>query len=95
MESKNVNTPTKTVFIYKDAMKRIISDIKELRNNPLTEHGIYYEHDETDILKGQALIIGPRNTPYENGFYLFEFNFPGNYPHEPPTVNFKTNDDPI
>jgi ubiquitin-conjugating enzyme E2 Z len=81
-----------TTFISKDAMKRIISDIKELRRTPLTEHGIYYEHDDTDILRGKALIIGPRDTPYENGFYLFKFEFPGDYPHTPPKVEFCTGD---
>jgi len=80
------------IFISKDAMKRIISDIKDLRKNPLTEHGIYYEHDDTDILKGIALIIGPRDTPYENGFYLFKFAFPNDYPHTPPVVTFFTGD---
>jgi ubiquitin-protein ligase len=80
------------VFITKPAMKRIISDVKELRQHPLTEHGIYYEHDDTDILKGRALIIGPRDTPYENGFYLFKFKFPGDYPHAPPILEFCTGD---
>lgn len=86
------NKPTQPIFISKDAMKRIISDIKDLRKNPLTEHGIYYEHDDTDILKGTALIIGPRDTPYENGFYLFKFAFPSDYPHAPPIVTFCTGD---
>jgi ubiquitin-conjugating enzyme E2 Z len=80
------------VFISKDTMKRIISDVKELRKNPLTAHGIYYEHDDTDILKGKALIIGPRDTPYEDGFYLFNFKFSSDYPHSPPSVEFCTGD---
>jgi ubiquitin-conjugating enzyme E2 Z len=79
-------------FVSKDALRRIISDIKELRRNPLNSHGIYYEHDETDILKGRALIIGPADTPYEDGFYLFKFQFPTNYPHAPPKVEFCTSD---
>jgi ubiquitin-protein ligase len=79
-------------FIAKDTLRRIISDIKELRLNPLTAHGIFYEHDETDMLKGRALIIGPADTPYADGFYLFRFNFPVNYPHVPPTVEFCTGD---
>jgi ubiquitin-protein ligase len=92
-EHKNSNNkPTEPIFISKDAMKRIICDIKDLRKNPLTEHGIYYEHDDTDILKGTALIIGPRDTPYENGFYLFKFTFPSDYPHAPPVVTFCTAD---
>ena len=79
-------------YVKKDALRRIISDIKELRKNPLTAHGIYYEHDETDMLKGRALIIGPADTPYADGFYLFKFQFPANYPHVPPKVDFCTSD---
>jgi ubiquitin-conjugating enzyme E2 Z len=80
------------VFVSKDAMRRIISDIKEIHKNPLNSHGIYYQHDETDMLKGRALIIGPADTPYEDGFYLFKFQFPSNYPHAPPKVDFCTGD---
>jgi len=79
-------------FVKKYALRRIVSDIKEIRKNPLTAHGIYYEHDETDILKGRALIIGPADTPYADGFYLFTFQFPSNYPHAPPKVEFCTSD---
>ena len=79
-------------FVSKDALRRIISDIKEIRKNPLTSHGIYYEHDDTDILKGRALIIGPADTPYADGFYFFKFQFPANYPHSPPKVEFCTGD---
>jgi len=79
-------------FVTKDTMRRIISDVKELRKNPLISHGIYYEHDDTDMLKGKALIIGPADTPYADGFYLFKFTFPVNYPHEPPKVQYCTND---
>ena len=79
-------------FVKKDALRRIIHDIKELKKNPLTAHGIYYEHDDTDILKGRALIIGPADTPYADGFYLFTFQFPANYPHAPPKVEFCTSD---
>lgn len=86
---KNITEPT---FISKDTMRRIISDIKEIKANPLTVHGIYYEHDDTEILKGKALIIGPPDTPYADGFYFFKFKFPANYPHAPPEVQFCTSD---
>jgi ubiquitin-conjugating enzyme E2 Z len=79
-------------YVAKDTLRRIISDIKELRKQPLTAHGIYYEHDETDMLKGRALIIGPADTPYADGFYFFKFQFPVNYPHSPPKVDFCTSD---
>ena len=47
-----------------------------LYNNPLNNDGIYYSHDETDITKGYALIIGQDGSPYKDGFYLFKFHFP-------------------
>ena len=80
------------VIIKKDTISRLIKDVKEIINNPLISHGIYYEHHETDILRGQALIIGPKDTPYENGYYLFQLTYPVNYPHSPPVVKFFTND---
>ena len=78
--------------ISKHAVKRLIKDIKSLKYEPLTEHGIYYQHSEDDILKGQAMIIGPIDTPYEHGFYLFDIMYPPDYPHKPPVVKFCTND---
>ena len=61
--------------VSNETIKRLLTDIKEIMKSPLTAHGIYYEHNETDMLKGQALIIGPKDTPYQDGFYLFEFLF--------------------
>jgi ubiquitin-conjugating enzyme E2 Z len=85
-----VSTPE--IVISRDSFKRLVKDVKELIVNPLISHGIYYVHNEDDILNGKALIIGPSETPYENGYYLFNFKFPANYPYSPPKVTFCTND---
>lgn len=73
-----------------EAYKRIIIDIKDIQKSPIED--ICYVPDEDNILKGYALIIGPRNTPYEYGNFLFEFNFSQQYPYKPPKVIYKTND---
>ena len=86
MESK------KTVSISKETITRLLRDVKQLIVNPLTENGIYYVHDDEDMLKGYAMIIGPEDTPYFGGFYFFEFNFPHDYPYSPPTLKYMTND---
>jgi len=83
---------TSQTIISKETFRRLVKDVKELIINPLFSHKIYYTHNEDNILKGKALIIGPSDTPYENGFYLFDFTFPQNYPHSPPVVSFCTND---
>jgi ubiquitin-conjugating enzyme E2 Z len=82
-------------IVSKETISRLVKDITYIRKNPLNENGIYYIHDEDDMLKGYALIIGPEDTPYYGGFYLFEFIYPYNYPFSPPTVNYLTNDGEI
>jgi ubiquitin-conjugating enzyme E2 Z len=81
-----------TQTVSSSTVKRLITDIKNIHNNPLSKDGIYYKHDETNMLVGHALIIGPADTPYAYGNFLFKFDFPANYPHSPPIVTYHTND---
>ena len=83
---------SKEIIITQDTVKRLVKDVKEIMKNPLTSQGIFYQHDENDMLKGYAMIVGPKDTPYEDGFYFFEFKFPTNYPFSPPNVIYNTND---
>ena len=87
-----MNDENSVTIIKKETISRLIKDVKEIIKNPLESHGIYYKHDDEDLLKGKALIIGPQGTPYENGFYLFEIIYPSNYPYSPPKIIYKTND---
>jgi ubiquitin-protein ligase len=80
-----------TTFIRKETISRLLKDVKNIIKNPLTENDIYYIHDDSDIMKGYALIIGPSDTPYFGGNYFFEFNYPSDYPHSPPKVTYCTN----
>jgi len=84
-----------SVFIQKDTINRLVRDIKQIIKSPLTDNGIYYIHDDVDILKGYAMIIGQPDTPYFGGYYFFEFDFPTNYPHSPPSVKYRTNGNKI
>jgi ubiquitin-conjugating enzyme E2 Z len=81
--------------ISKETIHRLLKDVKQIMKNPLTDQGIYYIHDDTDILKGYAMIVGPSETPYFGGNYFFEFTFPVDYPHSPPKVKYWTNDNCI
>jgi len=80
-----------STFISKETITRLLKDVKHIIKNPLTENGIYYIHDDSDIMKGYALIIGPSDTPYFGGNYFFEFNYPHDFPHSPPKVKYCTN----
>lgn len=85
------SSSTETKVISKETVHRLLSDVKYIYNNPLTDNGIYYTHDDADIMKGYALIVGPEETPYFGGFYFFEFDFPTDYPFSPPKVKYMTN----
>jgi ubiquitin-protein ligase len=85
-----MSKPTKT--ITKDSINRLLKDVRQIMKHPLTDNSIYYTHDDEDLLKGYALIIGPSDTPYFGGYYFFEFNYPFDYPFSPPKVKYMTND---
>ena len=80
-----------SIFISKETIERLLKDIKNIIKNPLNENGIYYMHDDVDLLKGYALIIGPEDTPYFGGNYFFEITYPVDYPYSPPKVKYCTN----
>jgi ubiquitin-protein ligase len=81
--------------IPKDTLIRLLRDVKTLMKTPLTDNGIFYVHDDVEVLKGYAMIVGPKDTPYFGGYYLFSLNYPTDYPHSPPKVTYHTNGDGI
>ena len=60
--------------ISKNTIERIAKDIKFIRKNPLHDNGIYYKHSDEELLTGYALIVGPKDSYYQGGFYLFKFD---------------------
>ena len=82
-------------IISKETIHRLLKDVKQILKNPLIDNGIYYIHDDTDMMKGYAMIIGPINTPYFGGNYFFEITYPLDYPHSPPKVKYCTNGNKI
>ena len=80
------------ITMGKDNIKRLQKDIIDIIRNPLTDNGIYYSHDDTNMLKGYAVVFGPDDSIYRYGAYIFEFKFPTNYPYSPPKLNYMTND---
>ena len=72
--------------------KRIFNiDIKNYTKDTLDDLGIFIHFDETNLLNAKILIIGPEDTPYEGGYYIYKVRFPGSYPFKPPKVTFCSN----
>ena len=78
--------PTKRTLV------RLARDVRALQGDTLAEHGVYYRHSPTDVLRGQAVITGAPDAVYAGGCYVFDFVFPRDYPHRPPVATFRTVD---
>ena len=76
------------------AVGRIKFDISQIESERdiIANEGIYY-HFSTDgkiDTNYHQLIIGPEDSPYQGGFYLFKAQFPDNYPFSPMTMKTLT-----
>ena len=73
----------------KNVIKRITNiDIKNYYKLELEKSGIYIQFDEKNLMNARALIIGPKDTIYENAYLFFDIVFPKNYPFSPPTLKY-------
>ena len=69
-------------------IKRILVDYIDLNNEPLENIHIYY--DDNNITTLYTLIIGPKDTPYEGGYYYFKIEYDETYPNKAPKCKFET-----
>ena len=54
------------------------------------DSSIFLRYDPNNLSKFKFLIIGPKDTPYENGCYFFDMDLPVDYPNKCPNVLFLT-----
>ncbi len=73
-------------------IQRIKRDKEMLKNANLESQGIYIDMDDNIDSPIKVMIIGPKDTPYECGFYMFEFYLGKHYPWHPPKGKFLTTD---
>ena len=72
-----MSTLNRLLFEYKN-----IEELKQLNI-------IAYPKDD-NMYSWYAYIYGPKDTPYYNGVFKLNIEFPHNYPFSPPIVNFIT-----
>ncbi len=76
-------------FDYYPSKKMLMNDCERImRENTNESYSIGLKDD--NIYIWEIAIIGPRDTPYENGIYRAEMIFPIDYPNSPPTFRFIT-----
>jgi ubiquitin-protein ligase len=69
-------------------LKRYRAEMHTLRNN--LPANIHVLSSSVDMSCFKFLIIGPADTPYEDGFFIFDMQLPPSYPAISPMVTFKT-----
>ena len=53
---KNDTTSNEIITVSKETIKRLLKDVREMIKEPLESDGIYYKHDDSNILKGYVYI---------------------------------------
>eukprot|EP01120_Amphizonella_sp_Union-15-10_P006964 TRINITY_DN2302_c0_g1_i1.p1 TRINITY_DN2302_c0_g1~~TRINITY_DN2302_c0_g1_i1.p1 ORF type:complete len:364 (+),score=68.65 TRINITY_DN2302_c0_g1_i1:1-1092(+) len=73
-------------------IKRLVKEISTLSTGlPLfPESSILMRVDSERLDVMQAIIIGPKDTPYSNGCFQFDIYCPPEYPSSPPVINLQT-----
>lgn len=76
----------------KEKMGRLTKECKQLATSlPLSLNSSIFvraDAERMDVMK--ALIVGPKDTPYSLGCFVFDIYFPPSYPLDPPLVNLQT-----
>eukprot|EP00475_Leptophrys_vorax_P023337 TRINITY_DN31933_c0_g1_i2.p1 TRINITY_DN31933_c0_g1~~TRINITY_DN31933_c0_g1_i2.p1 ORF type:complete len:122 (-),score=29.45 TRINITY_DN31933_c0_g1_i2:263-628(-) len=70
------------------SLNRIRGEVEDLERNPVD--GCSAGPFGNDLFSWQVAIMGPPDSPYEDGLFFLELKFPKQYPFEPPMVRFTT-----
>lgn len=70
------------------AKRRIMKELDEISKNPI--ENITAGPVGEDIFHWKAQIHGPEDSPYKDGVFVLNINFPFDYPLKPPKCSFDT-----
>jgi len=69
-------------------IKRIEIEQKEMITNPIKYCSANIINK--DLYQWEAIILGPEESPYENGIFYLDIILTPDYPFNPPNIKFKT-----
>lgn len=85
-KNKNKNKMNRT-------QRRLTKEISELHTFMQEEPDVNFSigpKSETDLFEWEGTLFGPKDSPYEGGFFNIHIFFNEDYPLRPPTIRFKT-----
>lgn len=76
--------------LLSSAVKRLSNEFSSLAVDlPINKtSSIFVRVDPSNMSVIRAMIIGPKDTPYENGCFIFDIKIPTNYPTQHPDIHF-------
>ena len=81
-----INTNTKLFKRLNSEFKKLQCDLPLFRDSSIF---LVVDEDYPQFMK--ALLTGPKDTPYQNGVFLFDIYIPDSYPSRPPKVLIANN----
>jgi len=92
MSIVNFSSKLKPETLSGDSQRRIMRELSSLKKSlPFNyETSVFFRYDETQMNKIKFLITGPKDTPYQDGCYIFDMILPATYPKICPKVEFMT-----
>ena len=70
------------------AQRRLLREFRRFQDDPPL--GVTGAPTKDNILKWNAIILGPECTPFEGGTFKLTIDLTENYPYDPPMVRFVT-----
>lgn len=70
------------------AVKRLMKDFEKVKAE--NDEDIIASPNESDIMSWTAVMIGPKDTIWEQGTFKLTLKFTDEYPNKPPQINFTT-----
>ncbi len=88
----NFTSKIKLETLTGDSRRRIMRELSSLQKSlPFNyETSVFFRFDESQMNKIKFLITGPKDTPYQDGCYIFDMVLPSTYPKSCPKVEFMT-----
>jgi len=69
-------------------LKRLQKELQRITQDPPANCSAYAVNN--DITNWEAVILGPKDTPYEGGIFKLQIVFKNQFPFKPPEIKFKT-----
>merc|ERR1712070_883699 len=80
------STTTTTTAMSTAARRRLMRDFKRMQTDPPA--GVSASPIADNVMTWNAVIIGPSDTPFEDGTFKLVMHFEEAYPNKPPVVKF-------